>query len=213
MPLARPVFVAPSGVRLAEPGELTLITSPLASNAKLCGASILEGSVPVAGTIDQSSVSSSAMKPSLNSAPGSSSVRKRKLTSAQLADSGTARFTWRMFRSLTPARGPSVGSVLPFSPASAVAAGSMWTASPDDRIAKLVPACGKSENGLLATPAGLPFGGIAVKSAPVTPAVLDIAVARSPAVRSGVTAAFAEAGRTARARPQTRRAIRRIRRS
>ena len=86
MPLARPVLVAPSGVRLAEPGELTLITSPLASNAKLCGALILEGSVSVAGTIDQSFVSSSAMNPSLNSAPGSSSVRKRKLSSAQLAD-------------------------------------------------------------------------------------------------------------------------------
>ena len=200
MPLARPVFVAPSGVRLAEPGELTLITSPLASNAKLCGASILEGSVPVAGTIDQSFVSSSAMNPSLNSAPGSSSVRKRKLSNAQLAVSGTVRFTRRVTRSLTPARGPSVGSVLPFSPSTAVAAGSTWTASPDERIAKLVPGLREVRVRAVghARP-GCPAGGIGVKSAPVTPAELDIAVARSPAVRSGVTAALAEAGRTASA--------------
>ena len=71
--------VTPSGVRLADPGELTLITFPLLSNAKLCGAVIVEGSVSVAGWIDQSFVSSSAMNPSLNSAPGASSVRKRKL--------------------------------------------------------------------------------------------------------------------------------------
>src|SRR3954452_5320851 len=214
VPLSRPVPVAPSGLRPAEPGELTLITSWLASKAKLFGASILEGSVPAAGTIDQLFVSSSAMNPSLNTSPGSSSVRKRKLSNAQLAVSGTVRFTRRVTRSLTPARGPSVGSMLPFSPPSEVAAGSTWRESPDERIAKLVPACGKSEYGLPATAAGFPAGGICVNSAPVTAAELDIAVDRLPGVmRSGVTAALAEAGSTARARPQARRAIRRIGRS
>src|SRR4051794_31141549 len=157
VPSAKPVPVAPSGVRLAEPGELTLITLPLLSNAKLFGAAIVEGSVSVAGWIDQSFVSSSAMNPSLNSAPGASSVRKRKLSSAQLTPAGTVRLTRRPVRSLTPARGPGLASVLPFSCVSAPA-GSTCSVSPDDRTANVVPSCGKSENGLSATAAGLPKG-------------------------------------------------------
>jgi len=204
-----------AGVRLAEPGELTLITLPLLSNAKLCGALIVDGSVSVAGWIDQSLASSSAMNPSLNSAPGASSVRKRKLSSAQLTPAGTVRLTRRLVRSLTPARGPGLGSMLPFSSVSAPA-GSTCSVSPDDRTANVVPSCGKSENGLSATAAGLPAGASCANDelATALDALADaIAVVRSEAVRVGVTAAPAVAGRAKQASPQTSAAIRRIRRS
>src|SRR3954452_15204884 len=215
VPSAKPVPVAPSGVRLAEPGELTLITLPLLSNAKLFGAAIVEGSVSVAGWIDQSFVSSSAMNPSLNSAPGASSVRKRKLSSAQLTPAGTVRLTRRPVRSLTPARGPGLASVLPFSCVSAPA-GSTCSVSPDDRTANVVPFCGKSENGLSATAAGLPEGASCANDelATAPEALADvIAAVRSEAVRVGATAAPAVAGRAKQASPQTSAAIRRMGRS
>ena len=90
----KPVPVACSGVRPVEPGELTLMTPPPESKAKLSGAVITPP-----GALQFDSSPRSAMKPSLKSAPGSSSVRKRNEKTAQLTPAGTLRSSRRVVRS------------------------------------------------------------------------------------------------------------------
>ncbi len=197
VPFAKPVPAAPVGVRLAEPGELTLITCPPPSDAKLLSA---VSSPPVVVQFDSPS---SAMKPSLNSAPGASSVRKRNANDTQLAGASTVTSSRSWVRSETRGREPSLDSVLPLSSSPGTPAGSKRTASPDERIAKVAPWRGKSEYGLSATAAGLPRGAICGNVA-TTLASAGIAPPSVAASRVGLTAALAAAGSPRQAAAQAR---------
>src|SRR5438067_9548110 len=175
---------APAGDIAVFPVVLMLTTWPLGSNAKSFGAEMEE---PLVAHVE---VSSSAMNASLycwfrNS--GYSSERKRKLKLTQLAPFGTLRSILRMLtsKSVSPRTLPPPSSAPEFGERFAVFA--RFT-SPVVMIPNVEPFVGNELKLVLATPLGLPLGGIATNEAPVTipgAAAIALATCKAPSLVPG----------------------------